>query len=133
MSLANLLDDKFTSSEVKRILLAGYERKLSKRHENETCSEALQVTNGTEIREKVSANDKFRNIICCNCKKTGHIAKNCVSNIEKDKRNVETKPKRSHNAFLIALNYTLKIHGSHTVEVSIMCVKGENGSPHFKK
>lgn len=89
MSLANLLDDKFTSSEVKRILLAEYKRKLSKRHnENETCSKAVQVTNGTEIKEKINANDKFRNIICCNCKETGHIARNCISNTEKDKRNV---------------------------------------------
>lgn len=77
MPLANLLDDKFTNSEIKRILLAEYERKFPKRHnKNETCNETVQVTKGTEIKEKVSANDKFRNIICYNCKKTGHIVRN---------------------------------------------------------
>lgn len=87
MMLANLPNDKFTSAEVKRVLLAEYNRKAAKEIEGESSKEALLVHGGSENKKgKQRADNKNKSVICFKCKKNEHFAKNCRPKFDKDRK-----------------------------------------------
>lgn len=106
MTLANLPNEKFTSAKIKRVLLAEYDRRVWLRDESKenTHKEALQITKRVEAKEqKVRNYNKFKNVTCFNCKKTGHQAR-----VERDKKKFESKSRRKFDAFLVSLNYVIE-------------------------
>ncbi|CAK9803102.1 Retrovirus-related Pol polyprotein from transposon TNT 1-94 [Anthophora quadrimaculata] len=106
MALASLSDDKFTSAEVKRVLLEEYDRRISRLDRTtEHFKEALYVNKKTEKNESKPSGNNFKQLrTCFNCNKVGHIARDCRIRINKDKRKQETRYKRDNDAFLISLN-----------------------------
>ncbi|KAK2578233.1 hypothetical protein KPH14_001018 [Odynerus spinipes] len=104
MALASLPDDKFTSIEIKRVLLAEYDRRISRKDtDNNTYKEALQIDKRENVRERTYSS-KSKNFTCFKCNKTGHIAKYCRARADKSRR-VDPKTKSNSDAFLITLNY----------------------------
>lgn len=109
MALASLPDDKFTSTEVIRVLLAEYDRRRSRTDNDVSESmEALQTGKGS----KGSKSNKAPNVntmaakaaVCFNCKKPGHYARNCRSKSGNKQTQHYNKSKRDLDAFLVSLN-----------------------------
>ncbi|UYV78679.1 hypothetical protein LAZ67_16002366, partial [Cordylochernes scorpioides] len=70
MTFSNVEDKEFTSSKVKHVLLAEYERRMARRVNN--TNEALQFGTTTRKEDK-----KKKNFTCYKCGKEGHIARSC--------------------------------------------------------
>ncbi|UYV63669.1 hypothetical protein LAZ67_2005275 [Cordylochernes scorpioides] len=70
IAFSNVEDKEFTSSKVKHVLLAEYERRIARRVNN--TNEALQFGTTTRKEDK-----KKKNLTCCKCGKEGHIARSC--------------------------------------------------------
>ncbi|UYV62815.1 hypothetical protein LAZ67_2002020 [Cordylochernes scorpioides] len=70
MTFSNVEDKEFTSSKVKHVLLAEYERWMARRVNN--TNEALQFGTTTRKEDK-----KKKNFTCYKCGKEGHIARSC--------------------------------------------------------
>ncbi|UYV84151.1 hypothetical protein LAZ67_X001338, partial [Cordylochernes scorpioides] len=70
MTFSNVEDKEFTSSKVKHVLLAEYERRMARRVYN--TNEALQFGTTTRKEDK-----KKKNFTCYKCGKEGHIARSC--------------------------------------------------------
>ncbi|UYV79912.1 hypothetical protein LAZ67_18001028, partial [Cordylochernes scorpioides] len=70
MTFSNVEDKEFTSSKVKHVLLAEYERRMARRVNN--TNEALQFGTMTRKEDK-----KKKNFTCYKCGKEGHIARSC--------------------------------------------------------
>ncbi|CAK9810841.1 Retrovirus-related Pol polyprotein from transposon TNT 1-94 [Anthophora quadrimaculata] len=106
MTLANLPDDKFTSVEVQRALLAEYNRRASRENaEGEAApKEALHLKRPEERQHKQPRNDKVRPKRCFNCKRNGHIARDCRSKPERERKHFESKQGKDNDAFLVSLN-----------------------------
>jgi len=81
MSLASLPNNKFTSTEVKRVLLTEYDRRKTRQDEVSTSKEALQTKKSDRKMSKViyhnSNGNKQKSVVYYRCKKVGHIFKNC--------------------------------------------------------
>ncbi|UYV74085.1 SLC6A1 [Cordylochernes scorpioides] len=70
MTFSNVEDKEFTSSKVKHVLLAEYDKRITRRVNN--TNEALQF--GTTTRKEDKKNKVFT---CYKCGKEGHIARSC--------------------------------------------------------
>lgn len=106
MTLASLPDDKFTSAEIKRVLLTEYDRRQSRLDDKrESSKEALTANKRTEGKNtKITGNEK-KPLTCFNCRKIGHIARDCRS--KKDgthHKKFATKQKKDYDAFFMSLN-----------------------------
>lgn len=105
MALASLPDDKFTSTEVKRVLLTEYDRRQSRLGDKEDPpKEALVANKKIEGRRTKVAGNKKNKITCYNCKRIGHIARNCRSKKNETYKGSNTKQKKDYDAFLMSLN-----------------------------
>lgn len=106
MALASLPDDKFTSAEVKRVLLAEYDRRQS-RLDDKTNSpkEALAMNKKTKNKKgKNAGNEKFKPFTCFSCGKIGHLVRDCRSKRDGGYKKFGTKQSKDYDAFLISLN-----------------------------
>ncbi|KMQ89263.1 rna-dependent dna polymerase [Lasius niger] len=107
-ALASLPDDRFTSSEVIRVLLAEYDRRRSRTDDNASeLMEALQ----NDKKSKSHKTDKVSNTsaatkttVCFNCKKTSHYARNCRSKSGNKQNQHYKNSKKDLDAFLVSLN-----------------------------
>ncbi|UYV79910.1 hypothetical protein LAZ67_18001025 [Cordylochernes scorpioides] len=70
MTFSNVEDKEFTSSKVKHVLLAEYEKRMARRVDS--TNEALQFGTTTRKEDK-----KKKNFTCYKCGKEGHIARSC--------------------------------------------------------
>lgn len=106
MALASLPDDKFTSTEIKRVLLAEYDRRQSRLNDKvDMPKEALVANKKIEDKKgKTTGNDKNKLITCYNCRKTGHLARDCRAKKDGNYRRSSVKQKRDYDAFLMFLN-----------------------------
>lgn len=102
MTLANLDDSKFKSSEIKGILLSEYDRRAAKgTSETSQQKEAYHQTKKTSHQNPESRREERK---CFKCGKQGHIAKNCrVSNV---KVNYKTNAHKHKDTFLLEVNNT---------------------------
>lgn len=106
MTLASLPDDKFTSAEIKRVLLAEYDRRQSRLDDKtESSKEALTANKRTEEKKtKMTGNEK-KPFTCFNCRKIGHLARDCRSKKDGTQyKKFGTKQKKDYDAFLMSLN-----------------------------
>lgn len=106
MTLASLPDDKFTLTEVKRVLLAEYDRRQSRLGDKaEPPKEALIANKkAEEKRAKIAGNEKNKSFTCYNCRKVGHLARDCRSKKDGIHKKYDTKQKKDYDAFLMFLN-----------------------------
>ena len=135
MALASLPDDKFTSAEIKRVLLAEYDRRQSRLDvRTDSSKEALVMNKRNEDKKtKTTGNEKYKLLTCFNCRKVGHLARDC--RLRKDFiRNLALNRKRNTMHFSCpCIMSTSKIHGFWIVEARITCVSNESGSPILKR
>ena len=98
MSLTNLEDAKFTSTEIKKMLLMEYERKVSKEQDQEPKGElsAYQVNKKSRSSESKKGDKK-----CFNCGKVGHFIWQCK------KTKLDTKSQKQvhqKESFILSMN-----------------------------
>jgi len=109
MSLVSLPDDKFTSTEVKRVLLTEYDRRKTRQDVEVSISkEALQTKKSDRKTSKVihhnSNGNEQKSVVCYRCKKVGHISKNCRVKVDKVSKKKDTASWKDYSAFLVSLN-----------------------------
>ena len=137
MALASLPDDRFTSAEIKRVLLAKYDRRQSRLDvRTDSSKEALVMNKRNEDKKtKTTGNEKYKSLTCFNCRKVGHLARDC--RLRKDGgfiRNLALNRKRNTMHFSCpCIMSTSKIHGFWIMEARITCVSNESGSPTLKR
>lgn len=105
MSLASLPDDQFNSAEIIKVLLAEYDRRLS-RHADDVNEhkEALHTTKRFNKRpNKDVERNKGKQFTCFNCNKIGHLARDCRMHINKGRKTSNTR-NQVDAAFLLSLN-----------------------------
>lgn len=102
MTLANLDDDKFKSTEIKEILMNEYERRAMKKvgHTQDQPKEAYHQAKESSKEEKRK---------CFKCNKIGHLANNCNSksvNTKGNRKRWTPNTHRNNNVLLLELNNT---------------------------
>lgn len=83
MSLVSLSDESFNSGEIIRIL-AEYDKRRTRRADDKNIHrEALHVTKKSDKRPNTMSKYKTKEIICYKCEKTGHIANESNTKLNK--------------------------------------------------
>jgi len=92
MTLASLEDEKFTSVEIRKSLSMEYDRRISKREDEQ---QKQQVTAYQMKKGKQNTSEKFNKPgKCFSCGKQGHFAKQCRKKERKSDKNDVTKEKQ---------------------------------------
>lgn len=114
MALANMDENKFKSSEVKRILLSEYERRTAKEMDGAgPWKEAFGISRQKEAYHQTketthqSAERRKEERTCFKCNRKGHIAINCRAPPAKVNWKYGTPvPHKHKDTFLLEVNNT---------------------------
>lgn len=106
MTLASLPDNKFTSAEINRVLLAEHDRRQSRFGDKTESQKETLIANKKNVEKtpKYLGNEKYKSFTCYNCRKVGHLAKDCRAKKDGIYKKPNTKQKKDYDAFLTSIN-----------------------------